>query len=78
MAKKKDFESSLKRLEEIANQMEKNDTTLENSLKLYKEGVEEAMFCANFLKDLEQQVSILQKDANGLFKLNPFYNMEEN
>ncbi len=78
MAKKKDFESSLKRLEEIAAQMEENDTTLEKSLKLYKEGVEEAMFCADFLKNMEQQVSILQKDANGLFKLNPFYDMEEN
>ena len=78
MAKKKDFESSLKRLEEIAAQMEENDTTLEKSLKLYKEGVEEAMFCADFLKNMEQQVSILQKDANGLFKFNPFYDMEEN
>ncbi len=78
MVKKKDFESSLKRLEEISNQMEKNDTTLQDSLKLYKEGVEEAMFCANFLKDMEQQVSILQKDANGVFKLSPFYDVEEN
>ncbi|WP_317367250.1 exodeoxyribonuclease VII small subunit [uncultured Tyzzerella sp.] len=76
MAKKKDFESSLKRLEEISNQMEKNETTLEKSLNLYKEGVEEAMFCASFLKDMEQEVSILQKDANGIFKTNPFYDME--
>ncbi len=78
MAKKKIFETSLKRLEEITNEMEKNETTLENSLKLYKEGVEEAMFCAEFLKNMEEQVSILQKDANGLFKLNSFYDMEEN
>lgn len=78
MAKKKIFETSLKRLEEITNEMEKNETTLENSLKLYKEGVEEAMFCAEFLKSMEEQVSILQKDANGFFKLNSFYDMEEN
>ena len=78
MAKKKIFETSLKRLEEITNEMEKNETTLENSLKLYKEGVEGAMFCAEFLKNMEEQVSILQKDANGLFKLNSFYDMEEN
>lgn len=77
MAKKKDFESSLKRLEEIANQMEKNETTLEKSLKLYKEGVEEATFCASFLKDMEQEVSILQKDSKELFKLTSFYDMEE-
>ena len=72
MAKKKNFETSLKRLEEIANEMEKNETTLEASLKLYKEGVETAMFC-----DIEQQVSILQKETNDLFKLNPFYDVEE-
>ncbi|WP_250277441.1 exodeoxyribonuclease VII small subunit [[Clostridium] colinum] len=77
MVKKKIFENSLKRLEEISIQMEKNDISLENSLKLYKEGVEEAIFCANFLKDMEQQVAILQKDAAGIFKLNPFYDMEE-
>nr|WP_317358827.1 exodeoxyribonuclease VII small subunit [uncultured Tyzzerella sp.] len=77
MAKKKNFETSLKRLEEIANEMEKNETTLEASLKLYKEGVETAMFCASFLKDIEQQVSILQKETNDLFKLNPFYDVEE-
>lgn len=78
MAKKKIFETSLKRLEEITNEMEKSETTLENSLKLYTEGVEEAIFCAEFLKNMEEQVSILQKDVNGLFKLNSFYDMEEN
>lgn len=77
MAKNKQFEISLKRLEEIATKMEKNDITLDDSLALYKEGIEEAMFCKNFLKDIEQQVTLLQKDAQGLFKLSPFYDMEE-
>ena len=78
MSKKKVFEHSLKRLEEIAIDMEKNETGLENSLKLYKEAVEEATFCADFLKNIEQEVSILKKDANNIFKLSPFYDMEEN
>lgn len=78
MAKKKIFEDSLKRLEEIASEMEKNEISLEKSLKLYKEGIEEAVFCADFLKNIEQEVSILKKDANDVFKFAPFYDMEEN
>lgn len=77
MAKKKSFENSLKRLEDIANEMEQNETTLDKSLKLYKEGVEEAIFCSNFLKDIEQEVYTLKKDANHIFKLKSFYDMEE-
>ena len=77
MAKKKSFENSLKRLEEIANEMEQSEVSLDKSLKLYKEGVEEAVFCSNFLKEIEQEVYTLKKDANDIFKLKSFYDMEE-
>lgn len=77
MAKKKDFETSLKRLEDIANEMDKTDISLEKSLNLYKEGLEEAKFCADFLNSIEQEVFVLKKDAEGVLKLNTFYNVEE-
>lgn len=78
MANKKNFETSLKNLQEISKKMEQEEISLENSLKLYKQGIEEATFCAKYLEEIEKEVSILQKDANGLFKLSPFYDLEEN
>lgn len=72
MAESKNFENSLKRLEEIALEMEKNETTLENSLELYREGVLEAKFCSKTLKDVEQEVFVLRKDIEGILKLEDF------
>lgn len=77
MLKKKNFEKSLKRLEEITEQMDKNEISLEKSVNLYKEGVQEAMACAEILKDVEQEVSVLQKNAEGVFRLSKLQNMEE-
>lgn len=83
MARKKNFENSLKRLEEISLEMEKNEISLENSLKLYKEGVTEAKFCSETLRNIKQEVLVLQKDLNDIFKLENFdavhgiQNMEE-
>ncbi len=76
-AKKKNFEDSLRRLEEIAELMENNDIDLEQSVKLYKEGVDISVFCAGKLKEAEQEISILQKTAAGVFEKQPFKQMEE-
>lgn len=77
MTKKKNFENSLNRLEEITKKMEESEIPLDTALKLYKEGVDEAIFCFEFLKEVEQEVNILQKNSNGLFKLTKFHDMEE-
>ena len=49
MEKKLDFESSLKRLEEIVNKISAGKISLDESLALYKEGQE-------IIKDLEKQL----------------------
>ena len=76
-AKKKTFEENLKRLEEIVDLMENGNVGLDESLKLYKEGVNISVLCAQKLKDVEQQVSVLQKTASGLFDKEPFEAVEE-
>ena len=47
MNKKKEnnFESALKRLEEISDLLENEDTPLEDSIKLFEEGIELKEFC---------------------------------
>jgi exodeoxyribonuclease VII small subunit len=51
------FEAALKRLEEIVGLLEKGNTDLDNSLKLFEEGVELVKFCDLKLKDVETKTS---------------------
>ena len=50
MAKKtKSFEEALSRLEEIVDAMEEGELSLDETVKLYKEGVEMASVCSEKL-----------------------------
>ncbi len=72
MAKKKiSFEDSIKRLEEIVSLMENNETPLEKSVELYKEGVEISLYCADVIKNAQEQISVLQKTSEGIFQETP-------
>ena len=46
----KNFEDALQRLEEIAKLLESEDTPLEDSIKLFEEGIELKEFCEEKLK----------------------------
>ena len=67
MAKKKsdfNFEASLHKLEEIVEQMESGDLSLEESLKQFEDGIALTRACQKALKDAEQKVRILmEKDG---------------
>ena len=71
-AKKQSFEEALERLEELAQKMEDEETGLDESVRLYKEGVKLSAFCAEKLQKAGQEVSELKKTADGLFKTVPF------
>lgn len=61
-----DFEKRLKRLEEIVEMMEQGDLALENSLKLFEEGVKLTKECHQQLNEAEQKVKLLLGvDAQG-------------
>ena len=66
--KKQSFEEALARLEQIAEAMESDETGLEESVKLYKEGVKLSAFCAVKLNKAQQEVKELQQTADGVFK----------
>ena len=57
--KKKSFEESMKRLEEIVSQLEKGESGLDQSLKLFEEGTTLAGNCAQMLDQAEQKVRLL-------------------
>lgn len=54
-----DFEKKLNRLEEIVDKMETGELTLEDSLKLFEEGVKLSRECNSQLSEAEQKVKLL-------------------
>ncbi|MGA8087226.1 MAG: exodeoxyribonuclease VII small subunit [Terracidiphilus sp.] len=66
------FEDSLKKLETIVDQLEKGDLTLEDSLKLFEEGVGLSAACKKELDTAEGKVQILIKQRDGSLKTEPF------
>lgn len=66
MAKKKiTFEQAMQRLEEIVEILETEETSLEKSVDLYKEGMELAEFCQTKITKAETEVVLLQKNISG-------------
>jgi exodeoxyribonuclease VII small subunit len=66
------FEQSLKRLEAIVDQLEKGDLALEDSLKLFEEGVKLSSGCKKELDAAEGKVQVLIKQRDGSLKAEPF------
>ena len=50
------FEEALKKLESIVEELENEEITLEDSVKLYEEGVKMARFCTSILEDAELRI----------------------
>lgn len=68
-----EFEKKLKRLEEIVQKMEKGELPLEDSLKLFEEGVKLSRECHLKLNEAESQVKVLVGfDENGNAKTDKF------
>ena len=68
MNKKKEnnFESALNRLEEISDLLESEDTPLEDSIKLFEEGIELKEFCEEKLKSAKLKIDKIVKKNKSL------------
>ncbi len=68
MNKKKEnnFEIALKRLEEISDLLENEDTPLEDSIKLFEEGIELKEFCEDKLKSAKLKIDKIVKRNKSL------------
>ena len=71
MAKER-FEEALNKLEKIVARLEKGDIPLEESLKLFEEGVRLSRWCSQKLDEAERRVEILVKDKEGTLRAQPF------
>lgn len=66
------LEEAMARLSEIVASLEKGDTDLDTSLKLYEEGVALVRLCSDRLDKAEQKVRLLRVDADGNVVPEPF------
>jgi exodeoxyribonuclease VII small subunit len=66
------FEESLKQLEKIVDQLERGDLPLEESLRLFEDGVRLSSACKQELDAAEGKVQILMKERDGSMRLETF------
>ena len=59
------FETAMKRLEEISSELEKESVSLEESLALYEEGVALVRKCNQQLENAERKVKLLKMTSDG-------------
>ncbi|MFO1518221.1 MAG: exodeoxyribonuclease VII small subunit [bacterium] len=70
--KKLKFEGALQKLEEIVKKLEEGDLPLDQSLKVFEEGMGLAQFCEKSLNEAEGKVEKLMTDTRGERKRVPF------
>ena len=65
MPTKKNFEQAMQRLDEIVQQLEQEELSLDDSLKIFEEGMELSKFCYEKLNQAEQKLKKLVKNEEG-------------
>ncbi|HSN05246.1 exodeoxyribonuclease VII small subunit [Nitrospira sp. NS4] len=66
------FEQAMARLEAIVGELEKGDLPLDESLKIFEEGIRLSKNCLKVLEEAEHKVEVLVQDKNGKKQLRAF------
>lgn len=56
------YEKAMTRLEEIVSLLEKNDVSLDDSIKLFEEGTRLTAFCSKKLKNAKAKITLAEKE----------------
>ena len=56
------YEKAMTRLEEIVSLLEKNDVSLDDSIKLFEEGTMLTAFCSEKLKNAKAKITLAEKE----------------
>lgn len=57
--KEKNYEACMQRLEEIVQLLENDKTPIEQSLELFKEGIDLTHYCQETLKHIEKEMIVI-------------------
>jgi exodeoxyribonuclease VII small subunit len=66
------FEKALSRLETIVTELEAGELSLDDSLRIFEEGVKLSKTCLKMLDDAERKVEILVQDKDGRKRIQAF------
>lgn len=66
------FETSLKKLEDVVKKLESGDLCLEDSLRIFEEGVRHSAICSRKLNEAQRKVELLLKQKDGSFTREEF------
>lgn len=66
------FEQAMARLEAIVGELEKGDLPLDESLKIFEEGIRLSKNCLKVLEEAERKIEVLVQDKNGKRQLRAF------
>jgi exodeoxyribonuclease VII small subunit len=66
------FEISLKKLEDAVNKLESGELSLEDSLKVFEEGIRHSAVCSRKLNEAQKRVELLLKQKDGSFSREEF------
>ena len=58
------FETAIKSLEQIVQELEKGDLNLDESVKKFEQGMELSKKCTKILNDAEKKITILINDGD--------------
>jgi exodeoxyribonuclease VII small subunit len=70
------FEQAMARLETIVSELERGDLPLDESLKIFEEGIKLSKSCLKMLDEAEHKVEILIQDKDGKKQLRA-YNFDD-
>ena len=76
-ATSKKFESALEDLEQVVEQLESGELSLEDSLAAFEKGVGLVKFCNQKLNEVEKKIDLLVKDKEGKLQLKPLADLPE-
>jgi exodeoxyribonuclease VII small subunit len=68
------FEEAIADLEQVVEQLESGDLSLEDSLTAFEKGVGLVRYCNQKLSEVEKKVELLVKDKQGQLQLKAFGN----
>jgi exodeoxyribonuclease VII small subunit len=67
-----DFEKAFQQLETIVQRLEKEELPLDESLRLFEEGISLSRFCHQRLEEVEKKIELILADAKGQPRTEPF------
>ncbi len=73
---KQSFESAMKKLEKIVEELEGDTLSLERAVKKFEEGMRLSAYCSRVLDETERKISLLLESAEGRVREVPFEKTE--